>query len=250
MCRPPDIMKWLPSLHHVGMANATVSVFRVLPSPSFICEPTRCTGVWPLLCTNNFSEPYVRVGKVVRTSARSPSRGCGWLLEQKYYLYHWTLHPICCCDNNMHVTCVQRYWSDIKLFWLHGKIIAERSFRVILSVQIRFLHAPNYMIWHHGHPNWTSRHIFANLIIYLLGMSAILKTWSPSWIFAWNAYFYKRVVPKEHLCKIWCLYHNLKDSSTFCHLSASLLLVESNCCMTPKKLQESVLWHFYVLLGP
>ena len=27
-------------------------------------------------------------------------------------------------------------------------------------------------------------------------------------------------------------------------------IVESNCCMTPKKLQESVLWHFYVLLGP
>ena len=28
------------------------------------------------------------------------------------------------------------------------------------------------------------------------------------------------------------------------------LVVESNCCMTPNKLQESVLWHFYVLLGP
>ena len=28
------------------------------------------------------------------------------------------------------------------------------------------------------------------------------------------------------------------------------ILVESNCCMTPNKLQESVLWHDYVLLGP
>ena len=27
-------------------------------------------------------------------------------------------------------------------------------------------------------------------------------------------------------------------------------IVESNCCMTPNKLQESVLWHFYVFLGP
>ena len=46
----------------------------------------RCTGVWPLLCTINFSEPYVRGGQVVRTSARSPPGGCGWLLKQKYYL--------------------------------------------------------------------------------------------------------------------------------------------------------------------
>ena len=28
------------------------------------------------------------------------------------------------------------------------------------------------------------------------------------------------------------------------------IIVESNCCMTPTKLQESVLWHFYVILGP
>ena len=29
----------------------------------------------------------------------------------------------------------------------------------------------------------------------------------------------------------------------------SALLVESNCCMTPNKLQENVLWHVYVILG-
>ena len=47
---------------------------------------------------------------------------CGWLLKQKHYLYHLTLHPqsMLLQYNNMHVTCVQRYWSDIMLFWFHG----------------------------------------------------------------------------------------------------------------------------------
>ena len=39
-------------------------------------------------------------------------------------------------------------------------------------------------------------------------------------------------------------------SSDILRLISLSFLVESNCCMTPKKLQESVLWHFYVLLGP
>ena len=33
-------------------------------------------GMAPLLCTRNLSEPYVRVGQVVITSARSPPWGC------------------------------------------------------------------------------------------------------------------------------------------------------------------------------
>ena len=40
-------------------------------------QPKRCAGVCPLVCTSNFSESYVRVGQVVKTSARSPLGGCG-----------------------------------------------------------------------------------------------------------------------------------------------------------------------------
>ena len=29
------------------------------------------------------------------------------------------------------------------------------------------------------------------------------------------------------MCEMWCLYHNLKDSSTFCHLSAPLICARS-----------------------
>ena len=76
----------------------------------------------------------------------------------------------CRAYNNMHVTCVQRYCSDIMLFLFHGWDYVERSFRVNLSVHIIFLHAPNYVIWHH-HPNWT-----------------ILKKLSPFWIFAWHVW--------------------------------------------------------------
>ena len=58
-----------------------------------------------------------------------------------------------------------------------AEVIAERSFRVILSVQIRFLHvyAPNYMIWHHDNPNWTSRHIFWRTELFPC------RTCRPSW---------------------------------------------------------------------
>ena len=31
--------------------------FLCATSPSFVREPTRCTGLWPLLCTSNLLEP-------------------------------------------------------------------------------------------------------------------------------------------------------------------------------------------------
>ena len=103
------------------------------------------------------------------------------------------------------------------------KIMAERGFLVNLSVKILFFYMLqtiwfdtfipigqvgtffcefNYSLTGHvGHLEKNGRHLDV-----LRGMRT----------------FFKRVVPKEHMCEIWCLYHNLKDSSTFCHLSAPL----------------------------
>ena len=84
-------------------------------------------------------------------------------------LHHTQIHPkLCCCDI---ITCMLHVCNAIDriscYFDFTAEIIAERSFWVILGVQIRFLHAPNYMIWHHDHPNWTRRHIFGELNYFL-----------------------------------------------------------------------------------
>ena len=113
-------------------------------------QPKRCAGVCPLVCTSNFSESYVRVGQVVRTSARSPPGGV-WLTSEAKAL-PLTLNPT---PQSMLlryiITCMLHVCYAIDriscYFDSMVEIMAERRFRVNLSVQIICLHAPNYMIW-------------------------------------------------------------------------------------------------------
>ena len=41
--------------------------------------------------------------------------------------------------------------------------------------------------------------------------------WQPYWHFAWPAFFSCKVTPVEYLCQIFCLYHNLNESSVICN---------------------------------
>ena len=102
----------------------------MLPSHSFVREPTRCTGVWPLLCTSNFSEPYVRVWQLVRTSAKIPYGDMADFWNKSttsttrpyspiYAAAIYIIYAAAIC-NNMHVTCMQRYWSDIMIVLFYG----------------------------------------------------------------------------------------------------------------------------------
>ena len=57
------------------------------------------------------------------------------------------------------------------------EVMVERSFCVILNVQIRFVHASKYIIWHQDHPirQVVSLILFANFSISLTDMAAVLK---------------------------------------------------------------------------
>ena len=103
-----------------------------------------------------------------------------------------------------------------------AEITAERSFSVILNVQIRFLHASKYMIWHKYHPH--CRNIGQVGTFFVRNLLFPYRTWSPSWIFEWQTYWFF-LKSMEYVCESVGLYHNLKESSAFGQLSAELDLL-------------------------